>query len=88
MGDMAEGFRAMTKHKKEKREHNTFDSTRILEKAMRVLKTFTMEKKNDGAHIVVFAKNDTFDFWPSTGLFISRGTKKKKRGVMKLIQYL
>lgn len=77
MGDMGDVFRDLTKHKKEKREENTRSSTEVLRS-----QGIVFESKNNGAHLIV----GDFDFWPSTGLFIHRKTKKKGRGVFNLIE--
>lgn len=43
------------------------------------------ESKNHGAHLIVRALGQTFDFWPGTGLWQQRGTTQQHRGVHKLI---
>jgi len=43
------------------------------------------ESKNFGAHLIVQGKDGTYDFYPGTGLYISRNTKKKERGIFNLI---
>ena len=64
---------------KEKRKSNTISSTEILKKF-----EIKFESKNDGAHIIV----ENFDFWPSTGLFINRKTKKRGRGIFNLLKQI
>ena len=81
MGDMAEVFNDMKKANKAKRAKNTSDSTKRLEQ-----EGIEFESKNWGAHLVVQGKHEVFDFWPSTGLFISRTTGKRRRGVFNLIK--
>ena len=39
-------------------------------------------------HLIVLAGAKEVDFWPGTGLWIVRGTKDKRRGVRKLIEYV
>lgn len=81
MGDMAEGFREMTKHRKLNRANNTVASTSLIHKA-----GMEFESKNGGAHLIISARGETIDFWPSTGLWIVRSTKQRKRGVFNLIR--
>jgi len=40
-------------------------------------------EKNKGLHFVV---DNRFDFWPTTGKFISRKTGKVSRGVFRLLK--
>lgn len=83
MGDSAEVFNALRQGVKERRAKNTVSSTSIL----RVNK-IPFESKNNGAHLIVEGLDgDVFDFWPSTGLFISRKTGLKRRGVRKLLGF-
>jgi hypothetical protein len=65
---------------KEKRKSNTINSTDLLIKF-----GIPFESKNYGAHLVV---DCNIDFWPSTGLFINRKTKKKGRGISNLLKLL
>lgn len=44
--------------------------------------------KNAGAHLIVEGRDETVDFWPGTGLFITRRTKKRGRGVRNLLKVL
>ena len=81
MGDMAEIFNAMKDGWKEKRASNTEKSTAIL-----IQKDVIFESKNNGAHLIVKSINGFIDFYPSTGLFIDRQTKKKSRGVFRLLK--
>lgn len=46
------------------------------------------ETKNLGAHLIVRALGLTVDFWPGTGLWIVRDTKRQGRGVQRLIDAL
>ena len=43
------------------------------------------ESKNFGAHLIVRALGQTFDFWPGTGLWQQRGAAQRNRGVDSLI---
>jgi len=79
MGDMAKVFRDMTEYKKAKRKDNTEKSTTMLK-----VKGIQFVSKNNGAHLIV----GNYNFWPSTGLFENRLTKKKGRGIYNLIKKL
>jgi hypothetical protein len=78
MGDMDDDFRAMHKANQEKRESNRGASARMLTAA-----GITFVTKNDGAHLIVAER---YDFWPGTGLWMARGDKTKRRGVVNLIK--
>ncbi len=83
MGDMAEYFQSMRDYNKERRASNTESSTDLLRR-----NRVTFQSRNAGAHLVVWAGNWDVDFWPSTGLWIVRATKKRNRGVKKLIEFV
>lgn len=40
-------------------------------------------EKNGGVHLIVAAR---WDYWPSTGLWICRTTKRSERGIRSLIK--
>lgn len=82
MSEMGELFKAMREQAREKRANNTTSSTALL-----LSSKLQIESKNNGSHIVVMGKNGVADFWPSTGLWIVRGQKKRRRGVKKLIDW-
>lgn len=83
MGDMGEIFNDMKELKKERRASNTEKSTQLLIDA-----GIEFESKNGGAHLVVNqAQGLKADFWPSTGLWQIRGSKKQSRGVFNLIKF-
>jgi GH35 family endo-1,4-beta-xylanase len=79
MGDMAEIFNDMKDYKKMKRADNTRKSTALLKRFH-----IEFESKNNGAHLIV----SDYNFWPSTGLFENRITKRTGRGVYNLIKKL
>jgi hypothetical protein len=43
--------------------------------------------KNEGAHLIVTGPAGLIDFWPGTGLWMLRGTKRSGYGVFKLIKF-
>ena len=78
--DMGEMFNAYRKDRQAKRERNREYSAKILLEA-----GISFESKNGGAHLIVEGK---YDFWPGTGLWRSRLSQAKGRGVTKLIARL
>lgn len=87
MGDMGDYWRdvrpTMQEESRQKRESNRESSAKMLTAA-----GIAFETKNDGAHLIVTASGRTVDFWPSTGLWIMRGTNERRRGVRHLIKRL
>lgn len=80
MGDVGELFNALHKVKQEKRATNRENSLKILSDA-----GIECEVKNYGAHIIV---RKSLDFWPGTGLWKDRKTKKEGRGVFRLLKHI
>lgn len=78
MGDMGEFWNDVRGYRQAKRAANTNSSTGIMERS-----GVPFVSKNNGAHLIVA---DRWDYWPSTGLFIDRQTKKKGRGVNNLLR--
>lgn len=81
MGDVGEAFEGWSEYKRVRRANNTASSTEIL-----IQNGVAFESKNGGAHLVVKAKGQTIDFWPSTGLWCVRGSAERRRGVFKLLK--
>ena len=46
-------------------------------------KNIPFEERQEGIHFIV---DHLFDFWPTTGKFINRETKKHGRGVFNLLR--
>lgn len=80
MSELGDDFRLYGEMRKKKRESNIDFSTKILAD-----KGIPFVSKNYGVHLIV---NKLFDFYPSTGLFIHRNTKKRGRGIYNLIKQL
>lgn len=78
MSELAENFKEMRENSKVKRAKNLFRSTEIVKES-----GVKFEVKNGGYHLVV---DDRYDFYPSTGMFIERKTRKTGRGVFKLLE--
>lgn len=73
MGDMGDLFNDLRDHKKQKKRKN-------LDYAENVLQGYEHRQVDE----YLFNIGD-FDFWPSTGLFKNRVTKKKGRGINNLL---
>jgi len=46
------------------------------------------ERHNGYSHLVFYAAEEAIDYWPSSDLWISRKTKKRRHGAQKLIDYI
>lgn len=80
MSEMAEIFNAMREVKAQKRKANTISSTEWLQR-----EGISFVSNNGGVHLIV---GNEIDFWPSTGLWMVRHTRIKRRGVRSLINFL
>ena len=80
MGDMGEYWQDVNRDRKEKKQSNLEYNTNVL-----LEKGICFVSKNNGVHLIV---ENAFDFYPSTGLFINRKTKKKGRGIKNLLKCL
>jgi len=76
-GDTGEFWNDVRKARQEKRADNREQSRKLLLEA-----GIPFQERNNGAHLIVA---DRFDFWPGTGKWIERGTKRYRRGVFSLI---
>lgn len=81
MSEIGETFAHLKQQSIEKRAHNREESTRILKEC-----GINFSEHNFGAHLIVYGKYATFDFWPGTGKWVRRPTKIYKRGVATLIK--
>ena len=76
MGDMGDIFRAVKQDSKDRKAYNaTYGRDKLKEN------NIAFEELSD-SHLKV----ESFDYWPSTGLFIHKKTKKRGRGVHNLIK--
>ncbi len=80
--DDEHGWKAVRKGRQEKRHSNLQYSTQLLRE-----NGIEFVAKNDGIHLII-STTPAIDFYPSTGLWIERGTNIKGRGVRKLLNYL
>jgi len=83
MSEEAEFWNDLKEIKRDKKRDNTASSTALLQRLGALF-----ESKNNGAHLVVQSGHNVVDFWPSTGLWIVRGEKTKRRGVRKLEAFI
>jgi hypothetical protein len=81
--DIGEMFRAINKQRQEARASHRKTSPEHLRAA-----GVNFLTKNDGAHLVVTTKRGLLDFWPGTGLWIDRTTRREGRGVFNLLRFL
>ena len=83
MGDMREAFDALKEYSRDKRLSNKLKSTMILRS-----KGVEFHSKNNGSHLIVDSGDGLIDFWPSTGKYQIRKTKRFGRGVKNLLKEL
>jgi len=83
MGDVGETFKMMKDQNKEKRASNRGTSAEILK-----ARGFLFDVRNHGAHLIVWYLDGAVDFWPGTGKWIVRDTKKIGRGVFSLVKFI
>lgn len=79
MSELGETFSAYRELRRAKKEQNKVNSIEILKNA-----GISYQTKNGGIHLIV----GEYNFWPTTGKFQNRITKKTGRGVFKLIKLL
>lgn len=79
--EIDEIYAELKKISQAKRASNRARSTQIL-----INFGVKFESKNMGAHLVVNCRKGIIDFWPGTGKFITRETKKQGRGVRHLLK--
>lgn len=79
MSEIGETFKTLHKIRQERKWENHAKSLNILkEKNIR-------HKILSDTHIRI---EDSYDFWPTTGLFINRKTKQRGRGIFNLLMEL
>ena len=83
MSEMGEAFNALRDANREKRAQNTASSTQLL-----IDKGVKFESVNHGVQLIIKQGDTTYDFWPSTGLYISRTPQRRGRGVFNLLKEL
>jgi len=84
MSDIGETFKDLRQASQNKREHNRRYSTKVLSS-----KRIKFKIVNQGYHLIIEElPDDLIDFWPSTGLWKIRSTKKSNRGLKSLLEYI
>jgi hypothetical protein len=68
--DLIGGYRAMNDRSKSRRQSNRDNAPAILKEA-----GIEFSSHNDGAHLIVSGKTESFDFWPGTGRWRVRHTR-------------
>lgn len=81
MSEIGDVYNAIREVRRKKRLSNREFSTQRL-----VDLNIPFESKNLGIHLIISCNAVVIDFWPSTGLWMERGTGKKMRGVRNLIK--
>lgn len=72
----------MRSESRAKKQHNLAYSTNLLRQ-----NNVRFTSSNQYVHCVVEAGDSIVDFWPSTGLWIIRGSTEQHRGVYKLLRF-
>lgn len=81
MSDLGDDFRAYNESRREKKRRNLEQNTQILRD-----RGVSFTAKNNGVHLIIRRGTVPLaDFWPSTGKWIMRISRKKGRGVFNLL---
>ena len=84
MGDMNDYFNDIKSASQVKRAVNRERSAQRLEDL-----GVTFSEHNNGAHLIIYGRLETIDFWPGTGLWRCRGGKQVSgRGIEALLTRL
>lgn len=83
MGDMGELWNDVKEAGSRKRASNRETSPQYLREQGIIFAT-----KNNGAHLIVAHNGATVDFWPGTGKWNVRHSRKTGRGVKNLVKFL
>lgn len=84
MGDMNDYFNDIKSASQVKRAVNRERSAQRLEDL-----GVTFSEHNNGAHLIIYGKLETIDFWPGTGLWRCRGGRQASgRGIEALLTRL
>lgn len=82
MSDTAELYAAMRQNSATRRAENRSKSATLL-----VESGLSFHSNNGGVHLTVNSDGVVVDFWPGTGKWTVRKTKKSGRGVFNLIKF-
>ena len=80
MNEETEFWRAHRHAQQDKRAANRDHSTKALTEA-----GIGFESRNGGAHLIMASPDGLVDFWPGTGKWIVRSTRKAGRGFANLL---
>jgi negative regulator of replication initiation len=80
MNETNKMYREIKKEHSIKKKANLEYSTNLLKE-----KNIVFESRNDGLHLIV-GNATKYDFYPSTGLWVKRGSSKKQRGINGLLR--
>lgn len=58
------------------------------ESQLRAVQGITATTANGGEHYVISSSAGVIDFWPGTGLWIVRGSTRRRRGITGLILFI
>lgn len=81
INEVSEMWRDYREARQEKKRENLKFSTDLLDRH-----SIKYVSHNHGIHLVIEGRNGPIDFWPSTGLYIERKTKRKLRGIVRLLR--
>lgn len=82
MSETVEIFQALKVISSQRRAANLKQGLKLLRES-----GIPFEEKNNGVHVIVHSQ-PAIDYWPSTGLWIVRGSQKRSRGILNLIAYV
>lgn len=83
MNEETLAWREYRKERQEKKRCNLKRNLKHLES-----KGIPFVSNNDGVHVVIQHNNKIIDFYPSTGLWKDRQSKRRARGILSLIRHL
>jgi hypothetical protein len=83
MSEIGEMWAAVKAQQREEKAVRRAESAAALERA-----GYSFSEHNNGLHLIIYRPYGTFDFWPSTGKWMQRGTKVKRHGLVHLLAAL
>ena len=83
MSEIGEMWAAVKAQQREDKAALRAKSVAALERA-----GYSFSEHNDGLHLIIYRPYGTFDFWPTTGKWMQRGTKIKRHGLVALLMAL
>jgi hypothetical protein len=83
MSEIGEMWAAVKAQQREDKAVRRAESVAALKRA-----GYSFSEHNTGLHLIIYRPYSTFDFWPSTGKWMQRGTKVKRHGLVHLLTAL